>query len=159
PAELVDRFGGTLGALTAVAADRDPDRDRFRDLVVRATDVVAVRLQDVQLVRHLRRVEDVAAVRVLGDQPPRLPLPAAADQDRPERYRERQRTAERLRQLVVLAAESSVPPAHICRKICSVSSRRSNRSANGGNGTPRPRCSRSFQAAPIPRKARPPEST
>ena len=35
------------------------------------------------------------------------------------------------------------------------SSSRSNRSAIGGNGTPSARCSRSYQAAPMPRKARP----
>ena len=39
------------------------------------------------------------------------------------------------------------------------SSSRSNRSASGGNGTPSARCSRSYQAAPMPRKARPLLST
>ena len=31
------------------------------------------------------------------------------------------------------------------------------RCASGGNGTPRPRCSRRYQAAPIPSAARPPD--
>ncbi len=39
---------------------------------------------------------------------------------------------------------------HICRQICRVSSSRSKRSPTGGNGTPRPWCSRSYQAAPMP---------
>ena len=50
-------------------------------------------------------------------------------------------------------------PLHICRTICRVSSSRSKRSASGGNGTPRPRCSRSYHAAPIPSIARPPDRT
>ena len=50
-------------------------------------------------------------------------------------------------------------PDHRCLAICKVSSRRSNRSAKGGKGKPRPTASRSCQAAPMPRLARPPEST
>ena len=48
---------------------------------------------------------------------------------------------------------------HICRQICKVSSSRSKRSLSGGNGTPSPWCSRSYQAAPMPSMARPPERT
>ena len=38
----------------------------------------------------------------------------------------------------------------------SCSPSRSNRSPSGGNGMPKNRCSRSYQAAPMPSSARPP---
>ena len=43
--------------------------------------------------------------------------------------------------------------------MCSASSRRSKRSFTGGNGTPSASCSTSNQAAPIPRNARPDDTT
>ena len=57
------------------------------------------------------------------------------------------------------ACSPSVPrsPLHIAWAIWSVSSSISKRSPSGGNGKPRPRDSYSFQAAPIPSHARPPD--
>ncbi len=52
-----------------------------------------------------------------------------------------------------------VPPDHMAWAIWSVSSSISNRSRSGGNGHPRAMDSSSFQAAPIPNQARPPDST
>ena len=44
---------------------------------------------------------------------------------------------------------------NMARQICSASSRRSSRSPAGGKSNPRPSCSTSYQAAPMPRMARP----
>ena len=56
---------------------------------------------------------------------------------------------------------SSLPrsPCHISWAIRRVSSSISKRSPSGGNGKPRARLSISFQAAPIPSQARPPDRT
>jgi hypothetical protein len=87
--------------------------------------------------------------RCSGDQPAGLAL-FAADQDRRVGPLQRLGPVEGLDELVVPAV---VGPSslHLCLTICRVSSRRSNRSASGRKGTPRPRCSRSCQAAPMPR--------
>ena len=52
-----------------------------------------------------------------------------------------------------------LPPDHMPCAMRSVSSSHSKRSLSGGNGNPNPFDSCTFQAAPIPNQARPPEST
>ena len=110
--------------------------------------------------RPRRAAEDVARVGVLGDQAEGLPLAAAADDDPRARRADRHRAAERLFELVVPAVGT-----RRCRRSTSAgrsgSPPRAARSApaTGGNGTPRPRCSRSYHAAPMPSSARPPDTT
>jgi hypothetical protein len=58
-----------------------------------------------------------------------------------------------------LPAYEDSSPDHIRRQIWIVSSSRSKRSAIGGKGMPRPFASASFQAAPMPSQALPPDST
>ena len=48
---------------------------------------------------------------------------------------------------------------HICRAIRRVSSSRANRSATGGSGRPIASASAASYPAPIPNRARPPDST
>ena len=104
--------------------------------------------------------EDVAGVGVLGDEPQGLPLAAAADEDARPRRADRRRAGtaspragsaalrRRRRRRSTSAGRSGGPP-RVARTA----------RPSAGTGTPSPRCSRSYQAAPIPSSARPPDST
>src|SRR5690606_7260023 len=75
------------------------------DLGVVAPLAVAVRAQHVPLAGQLGSVEEVAGVGVLRHEPQRLPLPAAADQDRRMRPAQRGRGVQLPLQGVVAAPE------------------------------------------------------
>ena len=125
------------------------------------------RLLDLGVVAARRRRSAAGARRACGPRPPgprrrgcrrrrtarraaASSAPRSPDQDRRARLLHGRGHADRLGELVVLPSNGPSSSLHICRQICSVSSSRSNRSAVGGNGTPRPRCSRSYHAAPMP---------
>ena len=135
------------------------------DLLVGAAEALAVLAQHRELGAHElgRAAEDVAGVGVLGHQPQRLSLPAAADQDRDARPADRLRRVDEVRRGDVRALEAPrrvpLPPDHISCAMRSVSSSHSKRSPSGGNAKPSPFDSCTFHAAPIPNQARPPEST
>ena len=76
--------------LLAVRARVERAHHRLLDRVVVATELLAVLAQYVELVGKLPGVvgEEVAGVGVLGDEPQRLLLAAAADQDRRVRLAE-----------------------------------------------------------------------
>ena len=126
-----------------------------------AADRLAVAAQDVDLVGHRGRVaDDVAHVGVAGHEPQRPLLAAAADQDGRPAGLHRRRHVARLVDPVVAARRSvGASSVNMARQICSASSRRSSRSPAGGKSKPSPSCSTSYQAAPMPRMARPPLMT
>jgi hypothetical protein len=74
----------------AVRPEVEAELDRLFDLLVVAPDRGAVLAGHVEFARDVRG-EQIARLRVLGDQPQRLLLPRAADQDRrvgtPQRLR------------------------------------------------------------------------
>jgi hypothetical protein len=71
--------------LLSPLADVEAGHDGLLDVVVVAALGIAVRAEDVQLPRDIRRGEQVARLRVPRDQAQGLRLPAAADQDRRRR--------------------------------------------------------------------------
>lgn len=95
---------GRVGEGIARRQDRSLDGARVPPLGV------AVPAQHVQLVRDLRGVggEQVAGVRVTGDQPQRLALPFPTDEDRRGRLGDRPRLTDRLSKPVVAALERAV---------------------------------------------------
>ena len=98
------------------------------------------------------RDEEIAGVAVAGHKAQRLLLAAAADQDRRVRLAAAASAGKGFRPAGSADPRTASPrPTTSGWAIWSVSSRRSNRSFTGGNGTPRPRCSRSNQPAPIPK--------
>src|ERR1044071_440961 len=75
--------GEALLGFLARLGDRDRPQARARDLRRVASDVGAVRVENAhQVTGPLCVAEDVARVRMLRDETERLPLAAAADQDR-----------------------------------------------------------------------------
>ncbi len=158
-AALPDHVGGRLLSRREVHGAERGALDR----VEVAAELVAVAAEHVELPADLRR----RPRRRTGCRRRRSARRGAASSSRPCRRsgsadaaRERLRHAERLGQRVVLALEGRdlAPTTSASRCAASPRAARSAR-ASGGNGTPRPRCSRSNQAAPMPSIARPPEST
>src|ERR1700716_695178 len=91
-----------LPAITDVEAEHR----RLLDIVVIALLALAVALQNVELVLHLRRRKQVAGVRVFGDEAERLLLAGAADHDRRVRPREALRRAKRALEHELLAHQT-----------------------------------------------------
>jgi len=83
--------GECAGRFLVGGSDRERAEARLRDLGRITTDRLAMVVEHAEQVPDGRRIsEDVAAVRVLRDEPKGLPLTAAADEDRdvsPERAR------------------------------------------------------------------------
>src|SRR5262249_34677610 len=98
-------------------------------------------------------------VGILGHKRQRPFFTGAADHDWWMRLGDRQRRTKRFGQSIMLPHIERTFPDHICNAIWTVSSRRSKRSFNGGNGTPSATASCSYQPAPTPKYVRPPEST
>ena len=110
PGQLIVDLGGALAPLP----DVEHEVTGLLDLVVVAALSVAVRPQDIELAGQVRPGEQVARLRVAGDQSERLPLAAAADHDRRMRLGDRLRPVQRALKVVVLAVEGRlVAPPHL----------------------------------------------
>ena len=119
-----------LGERVRRLAGVEPRAHGLLDLVVGPADRLAVLGEHLQLAADRRAavgdVEEVAGIGVARDQPQRLALPHAADQDRRVRAAERLRAVERAaRAGSGRPSNGASSPAHICSASCSVSSRRS----------------------------------
>src|SRR5205823_5536506 len=112
--ELVDAFRAAVAPPFALGTHVRHVEGRLEDLVVVAPLALAVPAQHLQLVLHVRGVEQVARVGVLRDQPQGLLLPAATDHDRRVRRAQRRRRVQRPGELVVPPLERRfVAAAHL----------------------------------------------
>src|SRR2546423_780595 len=84
-----------LGGTVVAVADIKTEHRRLLDLVVVTLVALAVTLQHVELVRHLRRRKQVAGIRIFGDEAKSLLLAHATDHDRRMRPREALGRAQR----------------------------------------------------------------
>src|SRR5687768_7163563 len=110
-AEAVDDLGGRLALGSVAAYPKAALQRRAFDVVVRSSNRLAMRSEDLPLVVDLlRAAEHVRGVRVLRDEAERLPLATAADHDRDTGAGDGLRRVEQARRLVVAAGEGALRP-------------------------------------------------